>query len=55
MNQQENNFCMSGSDARILMAALSSSSVSLPAAVTLQLYARLNEISSVQPPINQPQ
>ena len=46
---------MSGNEARILMAALSSSSLSLPAAITLQLYARLNEISSVQPPTNQPQ
>ena len=50
MSDQENNFSITGDEARLLMAALMSSSVTAPAGATLQLYLRLSQISTVQPP-----
>lgn len=50
MNDIDNNFALTGDEARILMAALIRSEASLPIGQTLQLYFRLSSISTVQPP-----
>lgn len=50
----ENNINLSGDEARMLLAALLNTTVSLPAGQTLQLYMRLANLSNVQPPIQQP-
>lgn len=44
------NIALTGDEARILMAALSQSTVSIPSSVAITLYVRLNEIAQVQPP-----
>lgn len=46
----ENNFKLTGDEARMLMVALVNSTANLPAGPVLMLYMRLAEISSVQPP-----
>jgi hypothetical protein len=46
----ENNFALTGDEARLLMAALAQSPVSVPSGAAIQLYVRLSEISQVQPP-----
>jgi len=53
MAEKENNIYLSGDEARMLMATLLNSSVSLPAGITLQLYVRLANLSNVQPPVKQ--
>ena len=45
----ENNFLLTGDEARLIMAALASSNIAAPTAATLSLYMRLTEISQVQP------
>lgn len=50
MSEANNNFNMSGDEARLLMAALVYSDVSAPASLTLKLYFRLVAISTAQPP-----
>jgi len=52
MNQQpENNFYLTGDEARGLMASMLSSNAQLPTNFCLSLWIRLNDISQVQPPI----
>jgi hypothetical protein len=47
----ENNFNLTGDEARILMAALASSPAALPIGTALMLYMRLAAVSNVQPPV----
>ena len=49
----ENNFTLSGDEARALMMVLAASSANIPTATTVGLWLRLNEISQVQPPTPQ--
>ena len=44
------NFVLTGDEARALMVALATSTGTLPAQTTINLWTRLNEISQVQPP-----
>ena len=55
MAEKEPNTNIGGEEARMLMAALLNTSVSLPAGQTLQLYMKLANLSNVQPPTQQPQ
>lgn len=48
------NINLNGEEARMLMAALLNTSVSLPAGQTLQLYVKLANLSNVQPPTEEP-
>lgn len=50
----QNNIAISGDEARILMAALRTSTMALPVGTALEVYMRLAAISQVQPP-NVPQ
>lgn len=52
MSETNNNFNMSGDEARLLMATLIYSEVAAPTKLTLQLYFRLVAISTAQPPKN---
>jgi hypothetical protein len=45
----ENNINLSGTEARMLMAALMTSSANAPMGDTLKLYIKLAAISNVQP------
>lgn len=47
----ENNFALTGDEARILMSALLTSEASLPSSMVLKLWFRLSAINQVQPPI----
>jgi len=49
MENNNNNFNLTGDEARILMASLLNSNVQTSAGALLQLYLRLAFISSVQP------
>lgn len=46
----ENNFALTGDEARILMSALVTSDANLPAKTVLGLWMRLIAINQVQPP-----
>lgn len=54
MSEANNNFNMSGDEARLLMTSLVYSEVSAPTKLTLQLYFRLVTISTAQPPVQKP-
>jgi hypothetical protein len=47
----ENNFALTGDDARILMASMLGSKSSVPIGQSLVLYFKLAEISNAQPPV----
>ena len=46
----ENNFVLTGDEARLLMVTMASSEVNVPASMTINLWNRLNAISHAQPP-----
>ena len=46
----DNNFKLTGDEARMIMASMVNSNASIPVGPALILYMRLAEISSVQPP-----
>ena len=46
----EQNFSLTGDEARLLMVALATSPAQMPSNNTINLWTRLNEISQVQPP-----
>lgn len=46
----ENNFQLTGDEARQLMVALATSPAQAPSKTTINLWTRLSEISQVQPP-----
>jgi len=46
----DNNFNITGDEARILMAALRTTTLAAPMGSTLGLYQRLSMIAQVQPP-----
>ena len=50
MSERENNISITGDEARILVAALRTMTLSAPISMTLELYYRLIAISQVQPP-----
>jgi len=50
----ENNFNLTGDEARMLMAALMTSTASLPAGQVLRIYMQLLNISNVQPAVQKP-
>ena len=45
----EHNFTLTGDEARILMAAMSTSAVNMPMSMVINLWNNLNQISHVQP------
>jgi len=47
---EQNNFQLTGDEARLLMVALATSMANAPSAAVLSLYRRLETISTVQPP-----
>lgn len=54
MSEANNNFNMTGDEARLLMANLIYSEVNAPTGMTLKLYFRLVAISTAQPPVEKP-
>ncbi len=54
MSEANNNFDMTGDEARLLMAALIYSEVSAPTNLALKLYFRLVAISTAQPHVEKP-
>lgn len=50
MNEVNNNFNLTGDEARALMLTLANATVELPSYMVINLWARLNQIHQVQPP-----
>ena len=46
----EPNFTLNGDEARVLMITLATSNANVSSALVIRLWARLNDISQVQPP-----
>jgi len=54
MPTEQPNVELSGDEARCLMIALSQCEVGMPAKMVISMWVRLNQISHVQPPAEQP-
>jgi len=54
MSEANNNFNLTGDEARLLMTTLVYSEVSAPTGMALKLYFRLVSISTAQPPVEKP-